>query len=172
MCVVILSSFLLIYLKCMCRWESMWTVISWSIIHNDVIWFYPFIFTHGRINHTWAITCEIWRKFIRFSALSRKQTQYETSFANEVQATTVTNIICTHNKTLSPIITVTALISSATEKMFGYALVRWCWEFLYTLTFSFCTHSSKFPTSELHEWYVWSSGHAQYIHGFVANYHF
>ena len=63
---------------------------------------------------------------MRFSALCHQQSQYETSFANEVQATTVTNMICIHNKTLSPIITVTALISSATEKMFGYALVRWC----------------------------------------------
>ena len=28
--------FLLLYLKCMCRWESMRTVISWSVIHIDV----------------------------------------------------------------------------------------------------------------------------------------
>ena len=92
-------------------------------------------------DHTWAMIGEIWRKIIRFSALSSQQTQYDTLFANEVQATTVTNMICIHNKTLSPIITVTAMISSATAKIFSYALVRWCWEFLYTLAFGFCTHA-------------------------------
>ena len=37
--------------------------------------------------------------------------------------------------------TVTALIFSATQKMFGYTLVRWCWQFLYTLTFGFCSYT-------------------------------
>ena len=89
----------------------------------------------------------IWRRSPNLTRSSKLAAAPNCSFANEVQATTVTNMICIHNKTLSPIITVTALISSATEKMFGYALVRWCWEILYTPTFSFCTHSSAFPAS-------------------------
>ena len=61
---------------------------------------------------------------MRFSARSRQQTQFETSFANEVHTTTLTNIIYTHNKTLSPIKIITALIFSATMKMFAYGLIR------------------------------------------------
>ena len=46
--------------------------------------------------------------------------QYETSFANEVHTTTLTNIIKTHNKTLSPIKIITALkheLHRPTEKV-------------------------------------------------------
>ena len=61
------------------------------------------------------------------------------------QCTNMCKIFCPHicirNKTLSPTMTITAWIFSATEKMFGYALARWCWQFLYTLAFDFCTHS-------------------------------
>ena len=90
---------------------------------------------------------EISRKNLRFSALNRQQIQYETSFTNEVHVTTVTNIIGIHNKTRSPIITVAALIFSATEKMFGYTLAQWCWQFLYTLAFDFCAYLFTFPAS-------------------------
>ena len=50
MCVVILSYFLLLYLTCMCRWGSMWTVISRSVIHTDVTYFFPFILHTMEIN--------------------------------------------------------------------------------------------------------------------------
>ena len=62
--VVILLSFLLLYVTCICQWESMWTAISRSVAH--IARFYVFVPTHDRGNHRWAILDEIWRKFIRF----------------------------------------------------------------------------------------------------------